>query len=97
MSESTDSPDDNNGKYPLSDFWVFHDGFDIERTNSKIVALVVVSRAGGEAKDLRFYAWRKKGEEWKVELARNSTKKWNWEEICKRAMELKQKHGLTSM
>ena len=36
MSESTDSPnpDDNGDKmYPLSDFWVSHDGYDIVRSN----------------------------------------------------------------
>ena len=100
MSESTDSPnpDDNGGKeYPVNpDFWEYHDGYDIVRSNTTIVAIVVVSRAGNTAKELRFYSWRKKGEEWKVELARIGTKKWNWEKLASVAMEFKQKYGITS-
>ncbi len=100
MSESTDNPnppdDYGNKMYPLGDFWDLHDGYDIVRSNTTIVAIVVVSRAGNTAKELRFYSWRKKGEEWKVELARTSTKKWNWEKLASAAMELKQKHGITS-
>ena len=99
MSESTDSPnpDDSGDKqYPLGDFWDYHDGYDIVRSNTTIVAIVVVSRAGNTAKELRFYSWRKKGEEWKVELARIGTKKWNWEKLASAAMELKQKYGITS-
>ena len=94
MSESTDSPDDNNGKYPLSDFWVFHDGFDIERTNSKIVALVVASRGEGAKKELRLYCWKRKGVEWKVDLATQDTKKWNWEKIAIKANVLKQEYNI---
>ena len=97
MSESTDSPnpDDNGGKeYPLGDFWEYHDGYDIVRSNTRIVALVVVSRAQSTAKELRFYSWVKRGEEWKVELARLGTKKWNWEKIAIKANVLKQEYGI---
>ena len=97
MSESTDSPnpDDNGDKmYPLSDFWDCHDGYDIVRSNTTIVAIVVVSHTGTETKELRFYSWRKKGEEWKVELARIGTKKWNWEKLAMIAKGFKQKHGI---
>ena len=80
--------------YPFS---TDNKNFYIVRSNTTIVAIVVVSRAGTETKELRFYSWRKKGEEWKVELARIGTKKWNWEEIASAAMELKQKHGITSL
>ncbi len=85
---------DDSPKYPLGDFWEYHDGYDIVRSNTRIVAIVVVSRAGGTAKELRFYSWIKRGEEWKVELARTGTKKWNWEKLASAAMELKQKHGI---
>jgi len=98
MSESTDNPnppdDYGNKMYPLSDFWDYHDGFDIVRSNTTIVAIVVVSRAGTETKELRFYSWRKKGEEWKVELARIGTKKWNWEKIAIKANVLKQEYSI---
>ena len=100
MSESTDSPnppdDYGNKMYPLGDFWNYHDGYDIVRSNTTIIAIVVVSRAGSTAKELRFYSWVKRGEDWKVELARLGTKKWNWEKIASAAMELKQKYGITS-
>ena len=85
---------DEHPNYPLGDFWEYHDGYDIARSNTTIVAIVVVSRAGGTAKELRFYSWRKKGEEWKVELARIGTKKWDWEKLAMMAKGLKQKHGI---
>ena len=90
------SSDGNNeeSKYPLSDFYTFEEGMDIVRTSTKIVALVVVSQ--GSSKSMRFYAWRKKNDEWKVDLARMDTRNWNWEKICNSALELKQKHGLIS-
>ena len=81
-------------KYPLGDFWQYHDGYDIVRSNTTIVAIVVVSRAGSEAKELRFYSWIKKGEEWKVELARTGTKKWDWEKLAMMGKGLKQKYGI---
>ena len=87
--------EDGNGKdYPLGPFWTVHDGYDISRSNTRIVAIVVVSRAGSEAKELRFYSWRKKGDEWKVELARTGTKNWDWEKLAMMAKGLKQKHGI---
>ena len=88
------SVDDGGKKYPLGDFWEYHDGYDIVRSNTRIVALVVVSRAGGTAKELRFYSWIKRGEDWKVELARTGTKKWDWEKLAMMAKGLKQKHGI---
>ena len=92
---STDTPDDGNKlTYPLSDFYNFEDGFDIVRTNNKIVAVVVVSQ--GSQKSMRFYSWRKKGEDWKVELARMDTRSWNWEKIAAQALQLKAKHGIIS-
>ena len=59
------SVDDGGKKYPLGDFWEYHDGYDIVRSNNRIVALVVVSRAQSTAKELRFYSWVKRGEEWR--------------------------------
>jgi len=97
MSESTDSPnpDDNGDKmYPLSDFWVSHDGYDFVRSNTTIVAIVVVSRAGGAKKELRLYCWKRKGVEWKVDLATQDTKKWNWEKIAIKANVLKQEYNI---
>lgn len=94
MSSSTlENPEDENSKkYPVSDFYTVEDGYDIERRNNVIVALVVVSQ--GSQKALRLYRWRKKGEDWKVDLCRMDTKNWNWEAISKAAQELKQKHNI---
>ena len=88
------SVDDGGKKYPLGDFWEYHDGYDIVRSNTRIVALVVVSRAQSTAKELRFYSWIKRGEDWKVELARLGTKKWNWEKIAIKANVLKQEYNI---
>ena len=94
---SDDEVDDSVIEYPLSDYWVVYGGYDIHRSNLKIVALVVCSRGEGAKKELRLYCWKRKGLEWKVDLATQDTKKWNWEEIASAAMELKQKHGITSL
>ena len=52
---------------------------------------------GAASKSMRFYSWRKKGDVWKVDLARMDTKNWNFEKIAACAEELKQKHGITSL
>jgi hypothetical protein len=86
---------DENGekKYPLSDFYTYVDGFDIVRTGSKIVAIVIVAQ--GSQKSMRLYAWRKKGEDWKVDLARMDATRWNWQEINEKVSELKTKYSLS--
>jgi len=91
---SVDEVDDSEKEYPLGEFWTVHDGYDISRSNTRIVALVVVSRAQSTAKELRFYSWVKRGEDWKVELARLGTKKWNWEKIAIKANVLKQEYSI---
>lgn len=93
MSETTAAGDDNpDKKYPLSDFYEYIDGFDIVRTGSKIVAIVVVAQ--GSHKSMRLYAWRKKGEDWKVDLARMDATKWNWDQINEKVSEFKTKYAL---
>ena len=91
---SDDEIDDSKKEYPLSDYWVVYGGYDIHRSNLKIVALVVCSRGEGAKKELRLYCWKRKGLEWKVELATQDTKKWNWEKIAIKANVLKQEYNI---
>ena len=80
--------------YPVSDYYGLLNGFDIIRSNNKIVALVVVTE--GSKESMRFYDWRKKGEDWKVELCRMDTRQFDWDSIRDGAKELKQKYGIMS-
>jgi hypothetical protein len=85
-------------RYPVSEGLEVLDGFDLYRSSNLIMALVVVRSERG--KDLRFYRWQKRrkrdtGEEnWKVDLARFSVLRWDWDEIAQKVKDLKQKHGL---
>jgi len=94
MSKNNDENDELRKKYPVSDFYTaVLDGFDIRRTNNKIEALIVVVDNNGK-KDLRLHRWRKKGENWKIELARGSVKDWNFNLLAENASELKIKHAI---
>ena len=85
-------------KYPVSETLEILDGLDLYRSGKTIVALVVVK--GEYGKDLRLYRWQKRldkkadAEVWKVDLARFSVAKWNWNEVAEKVQQLKVKHSL---
>jgi len=85
-------------KYPVSETFKILDGLDLYRTGRTIVALVVVKSDYG--KDLRLYRWQNRLDKktntkvWKVDLARFSVSKWNWEEIAEKVQQLKAKHNI---
>ncbi len=45
-------------------------------------------------KELRLYAWRKKGEEWKVDLASLNIGFWNLAQFAEKAEELRKKYEI---
>jgi len=77
-------------KYPLNEYYMLIDCHDVIRTNNKIIAFLVVDDRG--TKKIRFYAWRKKGDSWKVDLARVDTRGWDFENISQSIAEFKKKH-----
>ncbi len=79
-------------KYPVSEGLEVIDGFDLYRSSNLIMALVVVKSERG--KDLRFYRWQNRKGSWKVDLARFSVLRWNFDEIASKVKELKEKHNL---
>ncbi|GBC75371.1 hypothetical protein HRbin06_00689 [archaeon HR06] len=79
-------------KYPVSEDLEVLDAFDIYRSNNLIMAIVVVKSERG--KDLRFYRWQKRKGVWKVDLARFSILRWDFNEIANKVKELKEKNQL---
>ena len=83
--------------YPVKSYENFPqkplEGHDIYKSANRWIALVVVETE--RKKELRLYAWRKRGEEWKVDLASLNIGFWNLSELMKRAAELKDKYGIS--
>ncbi len=79
-------------EYPLSSSFKLVEGYDVYRSSKLIMAFVVVE--GDFGKDIRFYRWQKKKDAWKVDLARFSVKRWEWEKIFERVKEMKEKYGI---
>ncbi len=68
------------------------DGHDIYRSATRWVAMVVVETE--RQRELRLYAWRKKGEEWKVDLASLNIGFWNLAQFAEKAEELRKKYEI---
>lgn len=70
-------------------------GFDIYRSSNLIMAIVAVETKNS-TRDIRFYRWqlrkdRQSGEEaWKVDLARFSVRRFDFNEIAAKVERLKQ-------
>ena len=80
-------------EYPLSSSYKLIEGYDVYRSSKLIMAFVVVE--GDFGRDIRFYRWPKKKDSWKVDLARFSVKRWEWEKILEKVNEMKEKYGIT--
>jgi len=80
-------------EYPLSSSYKLIEGYDVYRSSKLIMAFVVVE--GDFGRDIRFYRWQKKKDSWKVDLARFSVKRWEWEKILEKVNEMKEKYGIT--
>jgi hypothetical protein len=79
--------------YPVSESFKVLRGYDIYRSPKLIVAIVVVQSQFG--KDIRLYRWQKRtsktGEStWKVDLARMSVARWDWNKVAQKVIQLKQ-------
>lgn len=85
--------------YPVADVYTPLGGIDIQRTSSRITALVAVEDERG-GRDIRFYSWQRRGKddhgEWKVDLARLSTQHWNFGQISRQAKGLAKKYDVKS-
>ena len=68
------------------------DGYDIYRSINLRVAVVVVQSQFGKA--LRLYRWKKRNDQWKVDLFRMGVGTWNWSEIAAMAGKFIEKYGL---
>jgi hypothetical protein len=85
------------GDYPVSQNFKVLGGYDIYRSEKLIVAIVAVESSFG--KDVRLYRWQKRGSKdsgptWKVDLARMSVARWDWNEIAKNVVQMKHKFGI---
>ncbi len=80
-------------EYPLSSSFKLIEGYDVYRSSKLIMAFVVVE--GDFGKDIRFYRWQKKKDAWKVDLARFSVRRWEWEKIFEKVKEMKEKYGIS--
>jgi hypothetical protein len=78
--------------YPVSDTLNVLEGFDILRTDNLIVAIVAVESNKG--RDIRFYRWQKRGDEWKVDLCRMSITRWDFTDIYNIVVEFKKKYNI---
>src|SRR5437667_846364 len=67
-------------------------GHDIYRSANRWIALVVVETE--RRKELRLYAWRKRGDDWKVDLASLNVGFWDFQAIREKAEELKHNHNI---
>lgn len=83
--------------YPVKSYEGFSqkalDGHDIYVSANRWIALVVVETE--RRKELRLYAWRKRGDEWKVDLASLNLGFWDLKSLTDAAESLKQKYGIT--
>ncbi len=86
-----------NREYPVKSYEGFPqkalDGHDIYKSASRWIALVVVETE--RRKELRLYAWKKRGEEWKVDLASLNVGFWDLQQVVQRAIELKEKYAIS--
>jgi hypothetical protein len=84
-------------EYPVHSYENFPqkalDGYDVYKSANRWIALVVVETE--RRRELRLYAWRKKGEEWKVDLASLNIGFWEMKTFAEKAEELKQKYEIT--
>jgi len=84
-------------EYPVRSYEDFPqkalDGYDIYKSANRWIALVVVETE--RRKELRLYAWRKKGEDWKVDLASLSIGFWDLKTLIEKAEELKRTYGIS--
>jgi phage terminase large subunit GpA-like protein len=69
------------------------EGFDIYTSAGRWIAIVVVETE--KRKELRLYAWRKRGEEWKVDLASLNIGFWDLKTLLDKAEILKQKYNIS--
>ena len=53
-------------KYPVSKTYEILDGFDIHRTSTQIIAIVIIFDKKKNRNDIRFYRWFNKFGEWKI-------------------------------
>ncbi len=79
-------------KYPVSERYKVLEGYDIYRGSKLIIALVAVESQFG--KDLRLYRWQRRGDAWKVDLARMSVRSWDWAKISAKVSEMRTKYGI---
>ncbi|MBI4276741.1 hypothetical protein HY629_02790 [Candidatus Uhrbacteria bacterium] len=77
--------------YHVADILTPLDGYDISRSNRRVTALVVVQDPQG-MRELKLYSWINKGGEWKVDLARLDTERWDFPQLAFRAQELREKY-----
>jgi hypothetical protein len=68
------------------------EGHDIYKSATRWIALVVVETE--RRKELRLYAWRKKVDDWKVDLASLNIGFWNLQALVAKAAELKEKYKI---
>ena len=80
-------------KYPVHITLDVLDGFDIYRSKSLIIAIVVVESEWN--KKIKLYRWHKKGNEWKIDLCRMSVLDWNFTEIQNKILEFDKKYNVS--
>jgi hypothetical protein len=74
-------------------------GFDLLRSAKLHMAIIAVEYEDGR-RDIRFYRWQLRidravgGQVWKVDLARFSVRRFNFEDIAKKVSELRVKFGI---
>jgi hypothetical protein len=86
-----------NESYPVKSYENYPqkalDGIDIYKSATRWIALVVVETE--KRKELRLYAWRKKVDDWKVDLASLNVGFWNLKDLVDKATDLKEKHKIS--
>jgi hypothetical protein len=77
--------------YPLGEYYKALDGFDIHKSSKVWEAVLVVEDQQG-ARHLRLYKWVKRGDNWKVDLARFSIGYWDLDNVTQKIKDLKAKY-----
>ena len=84
-------------EYPVKSYENFPqkalEGYDIYQSANRWIALVVVETE--TRRELRLYAWRKKGDEWKVDLASLNVGFWDLKTLVEKAEDLKRRNNIT--
>ena len=73
----------------IDDYYTPLGGFDIVKSNTIWIAIVACETRRGN--DVRFYKWKWRDDNWKVDLARMSCGYWDWDGIREKTNILKER------